>query len=73
MLQKKLDEQLILRRQDKVEYQKAQLEITRMTNQMQEQRVMLVQEKNNTKIMEMENEAMLKHTAMERDNLYKMQ
>lgn len=34
---------------------------------------MIVQEQNNTKIMEMENEAMLRHTAIERDNLHKMQ
>ena len=40
---------------------------------MAEQKVMIRHEQNNTKIMEMENEAMLRHTAQERDNLYKMQ
>ena len=34
---------------------------------------MIRHEKNNTKIMEMENEAMVKLTQIERDNLYKMQ
>lgn len=36
MLQKKLDEQLMLRREDKIELQKAKFEITRLTNHMQE-------------------------------------
>ena len=45
----------MLRREDKIELQKAKFEIQRLTNHMQEQRVMLQHEKNNTKIMEMEN------------------
>lgn len=33
---------------------------------------MIRKEQNNTKIMEMENEAMLRYTAAERDNLHKL-
>ena len=49
------------------------MEVKRVQNLLAEQKVMIRQEQNNTKIMEMENEAMLRHTAQERDNLYKMQ
>lgn len=72
-LQNKLDEQYILRRQDKAELQKAQMEIKRLQNVLEQQKTVIRHEKNTTKIMEMENEAMVKMTAMERDNLYKMQ
>ena len=73
ILQNRLDEQFMLRRQDKLELQKAQGEIIRLQNLLQEQKIMLRQEQNNTKIMEMENQAMLRHTAQERQNLYKLQ
>ena len=72
-LQNALDESYAQRRQDKVELHKAQNEIKRLQNLLSEHKIMIRQEKNATKILELENEAMLKHTAMERDNMYKMQ
>ena len=71
-LQKKLDEQFALRRQDKLKLQEAQNETKRVQNLLQEHKVKIRHEQNNTKIMEMENEAMLRNTALERDNLYKL-
>jgi len=72
-LQNKLDEVNILRRQDQVELQKTQIELKRVNHLLLEHKTIIRHEKNNTKIMEMENDAMLKQTHLERDNLYKMQ
>ena len=70
-LQQKLDEQLAHRRTDQIELKKANNEIARLQTLAKEQQTRIRQEQNNTKIMEMENEAMLRHTAMERENMHK--